>query len=513
MYTDDQEEVEEEEVVEVVEKIVKTKSSENVVFEKSLHEDTFKRERKLSRQFSDDFIDMFKVGANVYKSAEVFEKSNENEKQDSSETSSPSENMYVVNPETRMKTSEEEELVRPAKPGLSHLVPSLATNCPEEEEEGDDLFLSAEDLLVQALCLNGSKKIIGEEEEEEHGEDRISKYRVCERISEASEDSSLELVIPAPEHEAKDLLVFSDIFTSRKREQNNVAGAMGDDESRKESTSSILPDIRDIQSQIGDINEEKGEKRVKEIDLLDEDTMTSVEINQLFDDELKQVGEIKQGLSKLSHTLVCERQEQEEQRQEQEEEQQQQEEEQEKQEVEAGEKLLKGRSLRHLLCSLGTRSTSLEEVFPAAELLLRRTTSEPLLELIEESEEEKIGLKHRCLADGVECNREQSRKCETNNNQLKEDLQHQHESLEDKMNEEEEEEEEEEEGIRPILKKRTRLSVSESGSQTEITALDHERQERHRVGHCINYFLSLNAGFLRSDAFAGRKIPVRPNAQ
>ena len=507
MYTDDQEEEEEEEVVEVMEKITITKSSEKVVVMKSLHEDTFKRERKLSRQFSDDFIDMFKVGDsnNVHKSPEILE----DEKRDSSETSSTSENIYVVNPETRVKTSEE-ELVRPARPGLSHLVPSLAKDRREDEEEEEDLFLSAEDLLAQALCLDGSKKIIGEEEEEEgEGEDRISKYRVCERISEASEESSLELVVPAAENEPKELLVFSDIFSSssvapERTEPNDETGAMGDDESRKESTSSILPDIRDIQSQIGDIREEKGERRVKEIDLLDEDTMTSVEINQLFDDELKQVGEIKQGLSELSHTLVGERQEQEE-------EEERQEKQQEKQEMKAGEKLIKGRSLRHLLCSLGTRSASLEEVFPAKEVLLRRTTSEPLLELIEESEEEKIGLKHYDMADGDEDNTEESRKGETNNKHFKEDLQNQHDSWEDKMEvksseekekDEDEEDEEEEEGIRPILKKRTRLSVSESGSQTEITALD-ERQERHQVGHSINYFFLLECRISQLWAFAG----------
>ena len=508
MYTDDQED-EEEEVVEVMEKITITKSSEKVVVMKSLHEDTFKRERKLSRQFSDDFIDMFKVGDsnNVHKSPEILE----DEKRDSSETSSTSENIYVVNPETRVKTSEE-ELVRPARPGLSHLVPSLAKDRREDEEEEEDLFLSAEDLLAQALCLDGSKKIIGEDEEGE-GEDRISKYRVCERISEASEESSLELVVPAAENEPKELLVFSDIFSSssvapEKTEPNDETGAMCDDESRKESTSSILPDIRDIQSQIGDIGEEKGEKRVKEIDLLDEDTMTSVEINQLFDDELKQVGEIKQGLSELSHTLVGERQEQQEEKQEKQQEQQ------EKQEMKAGEKLIKGRSLRHLLCSLGTRSASLEEVFPAKEVLLRRTTSEPLLELIEESEEEKIGLKHYDMADGDEDNTEESRKGETNNKHFKEDLQNQHDSWEDKMEvksseekekedeEAEAEDEEEEEGIRPILKKRTRLSVSESGSQTEITALD-ERQERHQVGHSTNYFFLLECRISQLWAFAG----------
>ena len=493
MYTDDKDE--EEKVIEVMEKIVITKSSEHVVTISSLHEDTFKRERKLSRQFSDDFIDMFKGGEsnNVCESTEVLEKSNEDEKQDSSETSSTSENIYEVNPEMRVVTRDE-ELVRPARPGLNHLVPSLAKDCREEEEEEEDLFLSAEDLLVQALCLGGgSKKIIGEDEDGGE-EERISKYRVCERISEASEESSLELV--PPENEPKDLLVFSDIFSSVPAPEKT--GVIGDDESRKESTSSILPDIRDIQSQIGDIREEKEEKRgVKEIDLLDEDTMTSVEINQLFDDELKQVGEIKQGLSELSHTLVGEQEEQEKIQKEQEQqekiqkEQEQQEKiekEQEQQERVVGEKVVEGRSLRHLLCSLGRRSGSLEEVLPGKDLLLRRTTSEPLLELIDESEEEKIGLKNDEMNDDHEGNKEQSNKDKRNNNQ---NLQHQHDGSEMKSSEEEKEEEdkeeEEEEDIRPILKKRTRLSVSESGSQTEISALD-ERRERHQVGHCINYF-------------------------
>merc|ERR1719445_2168757 len=94
-----------------------------------------------------------------------------------------------------------------------------------------------------------------------------------------------------------------------------------------------------------------------EIDLLDEDTMTSVEINQLFDDELKQVGEIKQGLSQLSHTLVTEAPDDEG----------------------SQGKLLEGRSLRQVLRNLGTRGACEEEevVFPAKEAL-RRTTSDPL---------------------------------------------------------------------------------------------------------------------------------------
>ena len=130
------------------------------------------------------------------------------------------------------------------------------------------------------------------------------------------------------------------------------------------------------------------------------------------------------------------------------------------------------------------------------------------------------------MADDDEDNTEESRKGETKNKHFKEDLQNQHDSWEDKMEvqsseekekeeeeeDKEEEDEEEEEGIRPILKKRTRLSVSESGSQTEITALD-ERQERHQVRHSINYFFFFECRISQLCAFAGRKIPVCPNAQ
>ena len=470
MYTDEQDE-EEDDVVQ--EDIGDTKSSKNAVDISSLQKDTFERRRKLSRQFSDDFIDMFKVGDsdNVEKSPDVLEKSNEDEKEDSSGPSSTSENIYIVNPDVAVKTSDE-ELVRPARPSLTHAVPSLGKDLQEEAEEEEDLFLSAEDLLVQALCLDGSKKIIGEEDE-----DRISKYRVCERISEASEESSLELM--APEKEAKDLVVFSDIFSSVTSENNEkMKNLMRDEESRKESTSSILPDIRDIQSQIGDIRQEKEDKRVKEIDMLDEDTMTSVEINQLFDDELKQVGEIKQGLSELSHTLVVDHHQKN-----------------------SGEKLIEGRSLRHVLCSLGnTRSSSLEEVFPAKELL-RRSTSEPLLELIEESEEEKVGFKDEETISEYETNNMKTERLkrneagdghiidniETNTMQFKKDTERQiSKSPELKISDNDDDE-----ALRPILKKRTRLSVSESGSQTEITAID-DREERRQVWKSSFIFVSLS---------------------
>ena len=164
----------------------------------------------------------------------------------------------------------------------------------------------------------------------------------------------------------------------------------------------------------------KKAKTMKEIDLLDEDTMTSVEINQLFDDELKQVGEIKQGLSQLSHTLVTEA---------------------------PGDKgsqvkLLEGRSLRQVLRNLGTRSASEEEqVFPSKEAL-RRTTSDPLFDHTEGRKEGEHAVKDlEALEVGLE---------------------------------------EEEEQIRPILKKRTRSSLSESGSQTEISAVN-SQTERSQV--------------------------------
>ena len=419
MYTqdpDDDVEEEEETIAEVIEPMVNKELKEN---ESSEH--TFESVRKLSRQFSDNFIDMFKVGDsfNLEQSSGNSGNSNEEEKQDSSETSSTSENVYTVNPSPKTGDG---ELVRPSRPSLSQVVPILGTDWQGEEEE-DDLFLSAEDLLAQALHLDDSKKIIGGEEEEEEGgkgADRISKYRVCDRISEASEESSLELVVP--QNQGKELVVFSNIFTSEKVGTTNEENTnLNDDALRKESTSSILPDIRDMQSQLGDLTEDecKKAKTVKEIDLLDEDTMTSVEINQLFDDELKQVGEIKQGLSKLSHTLVTEAPDDEG----------------------SQGKLLEGRSLRQVLRNLGTRSASEEEVFPSKEAL-RRTTSDPLFDHTEGRKEGEHAVKDlEALEVGLE---------------------------------------EEEEQIRPILKKRTRSSLSESGSQTEISAVNGQ-PERSQV--------------------------------
>ena len=76
---------------------------------------------------------------------------------------------------------------------------------------------------------------------------------------------------------------------------------------------------------------------------------------------LLQVGEIKQSLSVLSQTLS--------------------------KGAGKGRRSREGRGLRQLLCGLSGRSKSLEEVFPERERL-KRSTSEPLLELIEENEEE-----------------------------------------------------------------------------------------------------------------------------
>ena len=421
MYTqdpDDDDEEEEETIAEVIEPMMNQGLEENEIAKSPEH--NFESVRKLSRQFSDNFIDMFKVGDsfNLEQSLGNSGNSNEEEKQDSSETSSTSENVYTVNPSPKTGDG---ELVRPSRPSLSQVVPILGTDWQGEGEE-DDLFLSAEDLLAQALHLDDSKKIIGGEEEEGEGgkgADRISKYRVCDRISEASEESSLELVVP--QNQGKELVVFSNIFTSEKVGTTNEENTnLNDDALRKESTSSILPDIRDMQSQLGDLTEDecKKAKTVKEIDLLDEDTMTSVEINQLFDDELKQVGEIKQGLSQLSHTLVTEAPDDEG----------------------SQGKVLEGRSLRQVLRNLGTRSEE-EEVFPSKEAL-RRTTSDPLFDHNEGRKEGEHAVKDlEALEVGLE---------------------------------------EEEEQIRPILKKRTRSSLSESGSQTEISAVN-SQPERSQV--------------------------------
>ena len=414
MYTQDpdDEEEEEETIAEVIEPMMNQGLEENEIAKSPEH--NFESVRKLSRQFSDNFIDMFKVedSFNLEQSSGNSVNSNEEEKQDSSGTSSTSENVYTVNPSPKTGDG---ELVRPSRPSLSQVVPILGTDWQGEQEE-DDLFLSAEDLLAQALHLDDSKKIIGGEEEEEEGgqgADRISKYRVCDRISEASEESSLELVVP--QNQGKELVVFSNIFTSEMVGTTNEENTnLNDGALRKESTSSILPDIRDMQSQMGDLTQDecKKAKTVKEIDLLDEDTMTSVEINQLFDDELKQVGEIKQGLSQLSHTLVTEAPDDEG----------------------SQGKLLEGRSLRQVLRNLGTRNASEEEeVFPSKEAL-RRTTSDPLFDHNEGRREGEHAVK--CL-----------------------------EALEVGLGEEEEQ-------IRPILKKRTRSSLSDSGSQTEISAVN-----------------------------------------
>ena len=422
MYTQDPDDDEEEETIsEVIEPMMNKELKENEIAKSSEH--PFESVRKLSRQFSDNFIDMFKVGDsfNLEQSSGNSGNSNEEEKQDSSETSSTSENVYTVNPSPKTGDG---DLVRPSRPSLSQVVPILGTDWQGEQEE-DDLFLSAEDLLAQALHLDDSKKIIGGEEEEEEGgqgADRISKYRVCDRISEASEESSLELVVP--QNQGKELVVFSNIFTSEMVGTTNEENTnLNDGGLRKESTSSILPDIRDMQSQMGDLTQDecKKAKTVKEIDLLDEDTMTSVEINQLFDDELKQVGEIKQGLSQLSHTLVTEAPDDEG----------------------SQGKLLEGRSLRQVLRNLGTRGACEEEevVFPAKEAL-RRTTSDPLFDHNEGRKEGEHVVK---------------------------DL----EALEVGLGEEEEQ-------IRPILKKRTRSSLSESGSQTEISAVN-SQPERSQV--------------------------------
>ena len=92
-----------------------------------------------------------------------------------------------------------------------------------------------------------------------------------------------------------------------------------------------------------------------------------------------------------------------------------------------------------MLRNLGTRSE--EEVFPSKEAL-RRTTSDPLFDHTEGRKEGEHAVKDlEALEVGLE---------------------------------------EEEEQIRPILKKRTRSSLSESGSQTEISAVNGQ-PERSQV--------------------------------
>ena len=76
---------------------------------------------------------------------------------------------------------------------------------------------------------------------------------------------------------------------------------------------------------------------------------------------------------------------------------------------------------------------------------------------------------------------------ETNTMQFKKDTQRQiSKSPELKISDNDDDE-----ALRPILKKRTRLSVSESGSQTEITAID-DREERRQVWKSSFIFASLS---------------------
>ena len=243
--------------------------------------------KKLVHQFSDNFLDMFKVSSAAENDAkEMCRKhspQNVDNDEENSDSSSSSGQIYTVNPESPLRGRPKSGL-RPV-PSLTSMVPSLG-----EEEEEDDIFLSTEDMMAEVLQM-GNSKIICEEE-------TSNKYKV----SEKNEEVSLSLVMDQKLGEAE--VVFSDIFrvgapVERTTESNT-----------KENENTSIPEhvLLEIEDQILKANDVPQSLKVHDpvadfslvsksleevptsLDLLDEDTLTSVEINQLFDDELRQVG-------------------------------------------------------------------------------------------------------------------------------------------------------------------------------------------------------------------------------
>ena len=166
--------------------------------------------RRLEHQFSDNFIDVFKVdtapGREGQKQKLDPEELEDKPGQDSADTSS--EEDLVASLRTGQKRPERPRTARgPWGPRLGKIIPSLEQD-QDEEDEDEDIFFSTDDMLEQMMQLDDSSvKIISEVEEEGR--------RKVYTVGEAKEE---ELKEEKEERKYKDdggPVIFSNIFGAR----------------------------------------------------------------------------------------------------------------------------------------------------------------------------------------------------------------------------------------------------------------------------------------------------------
>ena len=327
--------------------------------------------RKLEHQFSDNFIDVFKVdtapsgeGQKQKLDPEGLE---DKPGQDSPDTSSSED--LVASLSTGQKRPERPRTARgPWGPRLGKIIPSLEQD-QDEEDEDEDIFFSTDDMLEQMMQLDASSvKIISEVEEE--GRRKVYK------VGEAKDQELKEEKEERKDKEDDGPVIFSDIFGAgdlngglpnevakpedkewkrkvsdieseiearceeRKTEVVQDLGTHGtvkmaatsqEDTGKLQSPESVIRKMTTLQTtntkiyintvetisnldtrnriqsngianttitsnDIAASNSDNIRKTstttlpsLTSLDLLDEDTLNSVEINKLFDDELKQV--------------------------------------------------------------------------------------------------------------------------------------------------------------------------------------------------------------------------------
>ena len=195
--------------------------------------------RRLEHQFSDNFIDVFKVDT-VPSGEEQKQKLDPEELedkpgQDSPDTSSSED--LVASLSTGPKRPERPRTARgPWGPRLGKIIPSLEQD-QDEEDEDEDIFFSTDDMLEQMMQLDDSSvKIISEVEEE--GRRKVYK------VGEAKEEELKEEKEERKDKEAGGPVIFSDIFGA-----GDLNGGLPNEVTKPEDKEWIRK-VSDIESEI-----------------------------------------------------------------------------------------------------------------------------------------------------------------------------------------------------------------------------------------------------------------------
>ena len=294
---------------------------------------------KLENQFSDNFIDIFKFDESQLAEGEQ-ELDAMKMSSDGSNSSSDSgrRRVYEVN-------VLEDEINVSICENISEIDNALSED--EDSDSGDDIFFSSED-VIKIFVDEDSKKIISDDENVQNIM-YVPNLRRCDKISEASEEESKSLVS-----------IENDYFENQSAEQLQVDKHLLKFELSKQlfelSQNHVEGYIAgfDLKSTV---NEEKKEPhemipfKLNPNNKTGKSKMNEELFASLFDYELKQVEEIKTGLSILSHTLT------------------------------------KSNLLKLEQDLFMKRSFSFNDVFPPKTIkILHRSTSEPIFETINEDD-------------------------------------------------------------------------------------------------------------------------------